>query len=356
MNKKSSITILATNYLSFIHQGKSLAIGFDKLGHKVNFVALEKEKTKEAYSKCKGDTIISIGSWREWPALYREPVGLGKKVFPWLVSDDSVSDFISEMNEASVIFTTSNFCKGVFEKAGVESRRLQIIPEGIDTDFWKPINQKEKDKFKNVFSLPKNNKKIILLTVGGDGTSKGAQEVLAAMSKNPTLDIFYFIKTMPTEDAFFEGLKEKKLIRKFLLKNKASHIVGNFSDEFVRYLFNLCDIYVAPSRHEGFGLPHIQAMACQKPVITCRGTAAEETSLDGVTGCVVASHELSWENASGYMVKGMAANIGELGKAIEKLVLDKKLKEKMGKNARRHVLVNYESKEIAKIFIEKLKL
>ncbi len=356
MAKKPAITLLVSNYISFLHQARSLAIGFEKLGYKINIVALDKNKLKETYDACTGNVIISIGSWRIWPFIYREPVKLGKKVFPWLVSDDRVSDFIGEMNEAPVIFTTSEYCKYTFEKAGVESRVLRIIPEGIDADFWKPVSGKEKSRFKNIFSLPGNNKKTVLLTVGGDGTSKGAQEVLSALGEDPSLDIFYLIKTMPSEDAFFEGLKEKNLIKKYQLKDKVDHLMGYFSDETVRYLFNACDIYVAPSRHEGFGLPHIQAMACGKPVITCRGTAAEETSLNGVTGYVVSGRETKWENAAGYTVEGVKADIKELKEAIQKLVLDKKLREKMGKNARKHVLNNYESKKIAKIFIKKLEL
>lgn len=356
MNKKSSVTILTVNYLSFIHQGRSLAAGFNKLGYKVNVVALEKDKIKETYKQCTGDVIISIGSWRDWPFLYRGLVKLGKKVFPWIVSDDKVFDFIDEINEVSIIFTTSKFCKGIFEKAGVEKQRLQIIPEGIDTDFWKPISQKEKNKFKNIFYFPKNSKKTILLTIGGDGTSKGAQEILIALGQNILLDIFYLIKIMPSEDAFFEGLKEKNLIKKYLLKNKVSHLMGYFSDETVRYLFNTCDIYIAPSRHEGFGLPHIQAMACGKPVITCHGTAAEETSIKGTTGCIVSSRRFKWKNAGGCLVDGVKADIGELKEVIERLVLNKKLRGKMGKSARKHILNKYDSKKIAKIFVSKLGL
>lgn len=356
MNKKPSITIFVNSYLSFLHQGKSLAVGFKKLGYKTNVVPAKKEKIEEAYNACTGDVIISVGSWRDWPLICGGPISLGKKVFPWLVSDDKVLDFIDEMNSSPVIFTTSKFCKETFEKAGVKGELIQIIPEGIDTDFWKPVSKREQDKLKIIFPFFKNGKKIILLTIGGDGASKGVHEVLGALESLPLPDILYLIKTMPSEDAFFQGLKEKELTKKLCLNGKISHIAGNFSDEFIRFLFNICDVYVAPSRHEGFGLPHIQAMACQKPVITCKGTAAEETSSDKITGYVVSSEPATWENSSGYAVEGVKANIEELKDAIEKLALNEKLRKEMGKNARKHVLDNYDSKKIAKIFVEKMAL
>lgn len=354
--KKLFITILTSGYLSFFQQGKNLAAGFKKLGYKTNTVALKKNKKEEAYKECVGDIIISVSTWRDWPLLCREPTKRKKRVFPWLVSDDKVLGFVDEINKSPVLFTTSNFCRRTFEKAGVKSNLIQVIPEGIDGDFWKPISQEEKNKTMSMLPLIENGKKVVLLTVGGDGTSKGAQEVLKALKKIPFLDFFYIIKIMPSEDGFFEGPKEKRLIKDSPLKHKASYVMGHFSDEFIRSLFNLCDIYVAPSRHEGFGLPHIEAMACQKPVITCRGTAAEETSLNGETGYVVSSRPFKWKNAAGHTVEGVRANTEELKEAIKKLIMNKELREKMGKNARKHMLENYESKKIAEMFVEKLNL
>lgn len=355
MNRNISFTILANGYGAFCEQGMNLAAGFKKLGCKVNIVVVNKKEKKETYKECRGDFIISIGSWRDWDELYRIPKKLGKKVFPWLVSDDKVFKYIREINKSPTLFVTSKFCQETFEKAGVKKEIIEMIPEGIDTDFWKSIAKEEIEKIKSILSLPKDDKEIILLTIGGDGASKGAQETLSALGGLSSLNILYLIKTMTGGDSFFQGLKEMKIIKKFDLKYKVKYIMGKFSNKFIRDLINLCDIYVAPSRHEGFGLPHVQAMACRKPVITCRGTAAEETSLNGITGYIVSSRPTKWENAAGYIVDGVKADVNKLKEALKKLILDKKLRETMGKNAREHVVKNYESKKVAQIFLEKIK-
>ncbi len=132
-----------------------------------------KERKKE-YLACQGDIVIGIGSWRDWVFIYEKPKKLGKKVFPWLVSDDKVLNFVAKMNRAPVIFTTSKFCKKTFIKAGVKKEKIEIIYEGIDTDFWKPLPERKIKKIREILELEKN--KVILLTIGGDGTSKGAQE------------------------------------------------------------------------------------------------------------------------------------------------------------------------------------
>ena len=54
---------------------------------------------------------------------------------------------------------------------------------------------------------------------------------------------------------------------------------GYISDKELKHLYSLCDLFVFPSWHEGFGLPALEAMACGAPVI-----AANTSSLPEVIG------------------------------------------------------------------------
>jgi glycosyltransferase involved in cell wall biosynthesis/predicted SAM-dependent methyltransferase len=54
---------------------------------------------------------------------------------------------------------------------------------------------------------------------------------------------------------------------------------GYVTDEVLVQLYNLCELYVFPSWHEGFGLPALEAMACGAPVI-----GANTSSLPEVIG------------------------------------------------------------------------
>lgn len=56
-------------------------------------------------------------------------------------------------------------------------------------------------------------------------------------------------------------------------------ITGRVTDEEMVQLYNLCDLFVFPSWHEGFGLPALEAMSCGAPVI-----GANTSSLPEVIG------------------------------------------------------------------------
>lgn len=56
---------------------------------------------------------------------------------------------------------------------------------------------------------------------------------------------------------------------------------GIIEDKRLVYLYNACDVFLAPSVYEGFGLPALEAMACGTPVIASNVTALPEVVKDG---------------------------------------------------------------------------
>lgn len=53
-------------------------------------------------------------------------------------------------------------------------------------------------------------------------------------------------------------------------------ITGHVSDKELVQLYNLCDLFIFPSWHEGFGLPALEAMACGAPVIGANTSSLPE--------------------------------------------------------------------------------
>jgi glycosyltransferase involved in cell wall biosynthesis len=52
-------------------------------------------------------------------------------------------------------------------------------------------------------------------------------------------------------------------------------------------LYNLCDVYVMPSRKEGFGIVFLEALGCGRPVIAGNADGSVEPLADGQLGLLV---------------------------------------------------------------------
>lgn len=70
-----------------------------------------------------------------------------------------------------------------------------------------------------------------------------------------------------------------------------THATGYVSDELLTALYQCADLYLCPSRHEGFGIPLLEAFSCGCPVICSSGGALPEVARDA---CLVMK---SWEPA-----------------------------------------------------------
>lgn len=71
----------------------------------------------------------------------------------------------------------------------------------------------------------------------------------------------------------------RQLAEKAGLSPEELYFTGYISDSELVELYNLCELFVFPSWHEGFGLPVLEAMACGAPAI-----AANTSSLPEVIG------------------------------------------------------------------------
>lgn len=55
----------------------------------------------------------------------------------------------------------------------------------------------------------------------------------------------------------------------------------------LRDIYASCDVFIAPSRLEGFGLPILEAMACRTPVVATQTGCAEDVIEEGRSGHIV---------------------------------------------------------------------
>src|SRR3989338_5583798 len=329
-----------------------------------------------AYKEFAPDVVIGIGYWGNTPEVVLSPMNHGLKIVPWFNADGWIANYHSLLNNLPLLVVTSNWVKETYNRDGVHGN-IQVCHIGYDSLVFYPRNFDSGIlKLREMLGIREHEKMI--LTAGGDVTSKGAQEMFKALAKinNKFKDWKYVLKVYDSFSAEDHGREEELLIEKLgLEKNRIIYLKGSYSPEFMAALLNACDIYAAPSRLEGFGMIQVEAMACGKPVISINKMGPAETIVHKKTGFLAkVAEEVLLEGEWVYewmgfpkkefmkfkepKVFGYRADVNELKEFTLKLLTEPELCEKMGKAGREHVVENFDyhitSKKILDVTKEKL--
>ena len=117
------------------------------------------------------------------------------------------------------------------------------------------------------------------------------------------------------------------------------HFLGRRSRAEVAEAMRNCTVFVLPSRYEGLGCVYLEAMACGKPAIACRGQGIEEIIKDSVNGMLIP-------------VEGLDELVQKLGT----LLADSELRARIGQAARRTILneltLSHQSQNLMRIYQE----
>lgn len=348
------LLLIVEDWISFYNQAQALSKGFQLLGIEHSIVRIKDVmKSPTICSEYKPDAVIGVGSWHSYEAFVKIPQSFGLHTVPWIVSDSLVSDFQTHYNSLPLLLTPSVYCKEIFSRDGITTS-MEVLPEAVDPDVWYEPGAEELVNFAELISITPTfpieskynlaeirKKNIpILFTMGGDVTSKGAQETLLALSKiDRSIEWLYILKSWPQAHTFTRSPEEIELISNLGLQDRVRYMVVDFSDRFVRNLFGLSDIYVSVSREEGFGLPLVQAQMCGKPVIGIDNFSVKEIILHNKTGL------LTLAVVGDDIIK---ADIHTLKEQLESLITNRALRQKMGVAGKKYALENFQPKHIAK--------
>ena len=207
------------------------------------------------------------------------------KAIPWLVADGYVAAHLEVLNALPLILVTSNWVKETYIRDGIKADNIEVLPVGCDTDAFSP-HAREDLKISSIRdSLGVSDDQIMILTAGGDGASKGAQEVMQALAlidaESPGWR--YVCKVWPQPRTIQQNRIDLQLAADLGIENKVIYSTNVVSHHFMPYLLAACDIYAAPSRLEGFGMIQVEANSCGRPVIAIDAMAFLDTMVHGET-------------------------------------------------------------------------
>ncbi|MFH1321163.1 MAG: glycosyltransferase family 4 protein [Bacteroidota bacterium] len=353
-------------------QGDLLYRGLTKMGIDVHAVNFESAQEKEWYYRWfKPDVVGGVGYWGHTPHLVLHPQRYGVLPVPWLVADGYIANYQEVLNALPLIMVTSNWVKEMYVRDGINSDIIEVLPVGCDTDVFTPCNKNDPKILTLREALGVSPDQIMILTVGGDAASKGAQEVMQALAINDTKapDWKYVCKVWPQPRTKLQNLADLELATHLGIEKNVVFTTNIISRNFMPFLIGACDIYAAPSRLEGFGMPQVEAGACGQPVIGINAMGMLDTLVHGETAFlanvaqkiivneVILGDESGFEDKHRIVFKDprivdYRASVHDIANYLMNLMTDAALREKMGKAARKRVVEYFDYRVVAKRFVQ----
>lgn len=217
--------------------------------------------------------------------------------------------------KATLIVTISKYSQGkIFEHYGIDAYKIRIIPNGVDTEKYKPTDGIAARK---QFSL---GEEPCVLFVGSFIHRKGLPYLVEAAEKvvkqQPNTR-FLMVGDGPLKGWLVDTLRKKSLLENFVF-------LGKLDEDKLIAAYNASDVFVLPSLQEGQGIVLLEAQSCGKPVVAFGVGGVNEAVRDGDTGLLA-----------------NAGQTDELSDGLVKLLSDKALASKMGNNGRDFVANNF---------------
>jgi glycosyltransferase involved in cell wall biosynthesis len=183
--------------------------------------------------------------------------------------------------------------------------KIHVLPWGL-LHAGEPVSlNKMRDELRAEFGVPRDAK--VLLTLSRISPEKGQDLLLESLlESDPPVWIF-----ICGGAAYMQGQRFLEKLKQLASRFRRTRVVfpGHVTGDRKRAFFQLADLYVFPSRHESYGLTLVEALASGTPAV-CLDSAGARSVMRPEFGVVVGERELQ--------------------SAIERLLADDELREKMG--------------------------
>lgn len=184
---------------------------------------------------------------------------------------------IDSLRRADLLLGISgSACREAVEYLGVPEEKVVNISSAADDQFTRmDVLPRVEEDLRRRLGLPRP----FLMYTGGIDYRKNIEGLIRAFAALP--DSLRRSRQLAVVCSVSDESRRElqKLARDHGLGPEDFVLTGYVSDADLVVLYNLCELFVFPSWHEGFGLPVLEAMHCGAPVI-----AADSSSLPEVVG------------------------------------------------------------------------
>jgi phosphatidylinositol alpha-1,6-mannosyltransferase len=214
--------------------------------------------------------------------------------------------------------------------AGVKSPEIVTVPPGVDGERFRPLDDAQRAAARLRFGLPADADLVV--HVSRLVPRKGADVVIEAAARLAPSHPRLAVAIAGT------GRDQVRLERLIASSGSPARLLGRVSDEDLPALYGCADVFAHLCRNrwagleqEGFGVVFLEAAACGIPQIAGDSGGAAEAVADGESGLVVRHPDRA----------------GDVAQALGALLDDESLRRRLGLEARRRALAEFDYDQLA---------
>jgi D-inositol-3-phosphate glycosyltransferase len=215
-----------------------------------------------------------------------------------------------------------------------ETKNVEVIPPGVDTEHFYPIPREEAKEFVGI-----GPKEKMMLFVGRIEPLKGIDTLIESIARlRQSGDIKRACQCLVViggdpeaeEHALSAEMSRLKSLRKQLGMEDLVTFLGSRNQDTLPYYYSAAEVVIVPSHYESFGMVALEAMACGRPVVASETGGLAFLIKDGETGFHVP-----------------AADVDALTDRLSQLLADPQLRRRMGSRGQQ-VAQNYSWEKVTK--------
>ena len=170
--------------------------------------------------------------------------------------------------QADLVIAVSECTKrDIIHFFGTPADKIEVVYQGCDDSFRQQVPEDIKEKVRARYQLPKR----FILYVGSIEERKNLMLLAKALPllKDKDVQVVAVGRRTPYADRIDAFIKDHSLTNRFRMMSGVP-----FAD--LPAFYQMAEVFVYPSRIEGFGIPLLEALCCGTPAIGCTGSCLEE--------------------------------------------------------------------------------
>ncbi len=170
-----------------------------------------------------------------------------------------------------IISVSEELKRDLEKRLAIEEKYVTVIPNGINLELYTPLNDFEKNNAKEKYKIvdTEYNVGILSRVVYNKGQDILVRAIDKFQQNNPNISVHLLIAGSIQNEQWY-----KSEVLEYAIQNNIKLSYLGFQNP--RDIFGVIDVFVLPSRKEGFGIVCIEAMAMKCPVIRSKSPGWSE--------------------------------------------------------------------------------